>query len=73
MVEINPRTFPIALALGGVIIISIAVYAYSFGQRADFSFTVILMLIDLCAILLAVPVYVWERNKYYQDRKEIHL
>jgi len=73
MSNINPRTFPIALVLAGAIIISMAIYAYEFGQHADLSMTIIFVLIGLFAILLAIPVYERERNMYYEDRKQIHL
>ena len=73
MSGINPRTFPIALVLAGAIVISIAIYAYAFGQHVDFFLTIILVVIGLCAFLLAIPIYVWEKNKYYEDKKEIHL
>lgn len=76
MVDINPRTVPIALILGGASIIGIALYVYAFGQRVDSFLTTVVAVvvaIGLCAMLLAIPVYLWERDKYYQDRKEIHL
>jgi len=76
MVDINPRTVPIALILGGASIIAIALYVYAFGQRVDSFLTTVVTVvvaIGLGVILLAIPVYLWERNKYYEDRTKIHL
>ena len=75
MAAVNPRTFPIALVLAGAIIISTSVYAYAFGQHTDFLLTIVSagMITGFCAILSSIPVYLWERKKYYEDRKEIHL
>jgi len=76
MVDINPRTFPIALVLGGSAIIIMAIYAYAFGQRVDSFLTTVVAVvvaIGLCAMLLGGVLYLWERDKYYQDRTKIHL
>lgn len=74
--SVNARTLPIALVLAGAIIISTAVYAYAFGQHADSFLTsiiVIAILIGFIAIILGWSAYLWERDKYYKDRLEIHL
>ena len=76
MVDVNLRTGPIALILGGSAIIIMAIYAYAFGQRVDSFLTTVVAVvvaIGICVMLSAIPVYLWERDKYYQDRKEIHL
>ena len=73
MTQINPRTFPIALALVGGGIISIAVYCYSFSERLDSLSPLILAIVGFVVILSSIGVYIDERNKYYEDRKEIHL
>lgn len=69
MSEVSAKTFPIALALVGGIIISAAVYSYEFGQRGDYGLTAILVAVGVIVILLGIPVYVWERGKYYEDRE----
>jgi len=76
MSTINPRTVPIALVLGGAIIVSMAVYAYAFGQHVDSFLTAVVAIvvaIGLCIMLSAIPVYLWERDRYYKDRLEPHL
>ena len=73
MAEVNPRTFPIALVLVGSIIISVAVYACAFGEHENSILTGSLIIFGALMVLLAVAVYVWERTKYYENRKDIHL
>jgi hypothetical protein len=70
MSSINPRTVPIALVLGGAVIISTALYAYAFGQHIDSFLTTLVALVvlgGLTAILLGGYLYYWERDKYYYD------
>jgi membrane protein YdbS with pleckstrin-like domain len=74
MTEINPRNTPIALVLGGAIIIGISVYAYAFGQHTDSFLTWIVavaFVIGVVAILLGGALYYWERSKYYDPRRVI--
>ena len=69
MSSINPRTVPIALVLGGAIIVSAAFSAYAFGQRADSFLTIIVAFValgGLVAILLGGYLYYWERSEYYR-------
>ena len=69
MTEVNPRTLPIALVLGGAIIISAAISGYAFGQHADSVLTAIVAVafsIGVVAILLGAGLYYWERNEYYK-------
>lgn len=76
MTEINPRNTPIALVLGGAIIIGISVYAYAFGQHSDSFLTGIIavaFIIGVVAILVGGALYYWERDRYYKDRLEVHL
>ncbi len=73
MAEINPRTFPIALVLVGSIIIVVPVYASAFGEHENSILTASLVIFGALMVLLAVAVYIWERTKYYENKKEIHL
>jgi len=72
MSNIQARTFPIALGLGGVAIIVMAISANGFGNLSD-STMWILVGIGFVIILLGLVSYFWERDKYYADRKIIHL
>ncbi len=64
----NPRTVPIALVVAGMFIIAFAIYAYSFGQRTDILLTVVLVVIGLVVLFSAIPVNMWEKEKYYANR-----
>lgn len=70
MTQVNPRTVPIALVLGGAIIIGAALYSYAFGQRVDSFLTILVALVvfgGLIAILLGGYLYYWEREKHYTE------
>ena len=75
MTEVNPRTLPIAMAIVGGSIIVMAIYAIGFGQRSELLSTVAIIgiFVGVVFVLLAGVLYERERDKYYEDRKEIHL
>jgi hypothetical protein len=60
------------LVLIGWVIVIGAVSIYIFGSHTDSILTIILVAIGLILIVLAVPVYKWERNRNYQGKKKIH-
>jgi hypothetical protein len=79
--NISARTVPIALVLGGVAVICAAISAYAYAAvnlyayRDSFltSIVTVAIIIGVVSILLGAGLFYWEREKYYQDRKEIHL
>ena len=69
MSNINARTLPIALVLGGALIISAVISAYAFGQHVDSFLTAIIsvaFVLGLISILLGAGLYYWERSRYYE-------
>jgi uncharacterized membrane protein len=54
------------LVLIGWVIVIGAVSIYIFGSHTDSILTIILVAIGLILIVLAVPVYKWERTRNYQ-------
>jgi uncharacterized MnhB-related membrane protein len=48
--------------IGAVSVVS-AVSIYVFGSHPDSTLTIILVAIGLTLIVLAIPVYNWERNQ----------
>ena len=73
MANVNARTYSIALALGGVLVIAISIYAYEFGAYHVSELLGWGLFIGVILVLLSIAVYLWERGKYYRDRKEIQL
>jgi hypothetical protein len=73
MTDVNPRTLPIALGLGGCGIIIMAVYGLFFGQDVDSAVLGVLVVIGLFIVVLGGALYCWERDRYYKDRLEVHL
>jgi uncharacterized membrane protein len=75
----NPPTVFGGLVLTGVVIVVSAVSIYVFGSHADSTLTIILIAIGLILIVLAIPVYKWERTKIIRvgrkfiDRSRSHL
>jgi hypothetical protein len=69
----SPKTFPIALGFGGVLIICFAIWGYYFGQRADSSFAYLMILLGFFVIIFGLCAYIWERSEYYRDRLEVHF
>ena len=67
-----PTVFGGLVLIGAVIVVS-AVSIYVFGSHADSTLTIILVAIGLILIVLAIPVYKWERDQNYQGRKKIQL
>jgi len=73
MANIHARTYSIALVLGGVFIIAMSIYAFEFGIRGDTIVFILGLIIGVSLALASIPVYLWEREKYYQDKKDVHL
>jgi hypothetical protein len=69
LANVHARTYPIALGLGGVLITVTSITAYEFGQRGDIVLLAIGLIIGVCLSIASIPVYHWEREKYYEDRK----
>jgi len=67
----NPPTIFGGLVLIGAVIVVGAVSIYVFGSHADSTLTIILVALGLILIVLAIPVYKWERDQNYQGRKKI--
>ena len=62
------------LVLSGWAIVVGAIFIYVFGSHADSTLTVILVAIGLILIVLAIPVFRWERSRNYQGNKtELNL
>jgi hypothetical protein len=59
----NPPTIFGGLVLSGAVFVMGAVLIYLFGSHPDFILTMIFVAIGLILIVLAIPVYHWERNK----------
>jgi ACR3 family arsenite efflux pump ArsB len=59
----NPPTVFGGLVLTGVVIVIGVVLIYAFGSHANFIVTVVLVAIGLIFIVLAVPVYKWEKTR----------
>ena len=68
MSNVSARTLPIALALIGGIIISTSIYAYEFAPNGNLGLTVFGIIIGLVAIIAAIAVYLWERDKHYEHQ-----
>jgi hypothetical protein len=66
---INARTYSIALGLGGIFIICFSMYIYEFGQHSNVALLAIGLILGVCFTLASIPVYYWERQQYYKDRK----
>jgi ACR3 family arsenite efflux pump ArsB len=69
----NPPTVFSGLVLSGAVIVVGAVLIYVFRSHADFTLTIILVAIGLILIVLAIPVYKWERDQNYHGRKEVWI
>jgi tellurite resistance protein TehA-like permease len=67
----NPPTVFGGLVLIGAVIVVSAVSIYLFGSHPDLFLTIILVGVGLFLIVLAIPVYKWERDLNYQDMKKI--
>ncbi len=65
----NPPTILGGLVLIGAVIVVGAVSIYVFGSHADSTLTIILAAIGLILIVLAIPVYKWERDHIRVGRK----
>jgi ACR3 family arsenite efflux pump ArsB len=65
----NPPTVFGGLVLIGAVIAIGAVPIYVFGSHADSTLTIILVAIGLILIVLAIPVYKWERDHIRVGRK----
>ncbi len=69
MAEVNPRNAPIALILGGAIIISAVVSACAYGQRKDSFLTAIAIIgfiIGFVAIVVGAWLYYWDRKQHWK-------
>lgn len=63
MVEISPKTFPIALAIVGG---SIIVAALTLSEQQDSSLRYIAISMGIVFILVAVVLWAWERVNWYR-------
>jgi membrane protein YdbS with pleckstrin-like domain len=61
------------LVLIGWAIVVGAVSIYVFGSYADLSLTIILVAIGLILIVLAIPVYKWERNHFTREKEIVEF
>jgi ACR3 family arsenite efflux pump ArsB len=68
----NPPTVFGGLVLIGVVIVISAVSIYVFGSHADSTLTIILVAIGLILIVLAFPVYKWERGQNHYGGKKFN-
>ena len=67
MIELFPRPIEPPTIFGGLVLIGAiivvgAVSIYLFGSHADSTLTIIFVAIGLILIVLAIPVYKWERE-----------
>jgi hypothetical protein len=68
-INVNPKTFPIALVLAGTVLCVVAAYGYYFGQNPNSTLTLFLVVIGVALILLAIPINQWEKEMYDRDKE----
>ena len=72
MTQVNPRTLPIALVLGGVLIAVAAISGYMYAEVRDSfltSIVVVGIIIGLTLALLGAILYFWERSHYWEHKR----
>ena len=70
MANVNARTYSIALVLGGIALVIASISGYEFGQRGDTTLLGIFASIGIVIVILSIPVYIWERDRFYKDREQ---
>lgn len=65
--KIEPRSFPIALAMGAILLLVAAISGKAIYKLED-AYVILSFFIGILVFVISTVVYVWERNRYYQSK-----